>query len=174
MPVADLLILLIMFASIVVGGYRGFVKEAISIATLVLAIWAALHFAPLGGMLVNDWVSSNGVQLWVGRLIVFLVVLLVGGILGWGISKIILSSALSVSDRVFGTVFGFARGVVLVGLLVMTGQYAGFQQDEWWGSSRLIPYGEQVAEQIKEFVPIGVELIQSEEAIESIPVPDEI
>ncbi len=174
MPVADLIIALVILVSVVIGGFRGFVKEAISILTLVVAIWAALRFAPLGGSLIDNWVSSNGVQVWVGRLIVFLAVLLVGGILGWGISKIVQSSALSVSDRVFGMVFGFARGVVVVGLLVMTGQYAGFQYDEWWGSSRLIPYGQQVADVIKKVAPIGMDLIKSEESINDISAPDEV
>ena len=174
MPVADLIIAIVIFVSVVVGAFRGFVKEAISVVTLVVAIWAALRFAPMGGSLVDHWVTSSGVQIWVGRLIVFLAVLLVGGILGWGLSKIVQASALSISDRVFGMVFGLARGVVLVGLLVMTGQYAGFKYDEWWGSSRLIPYGEQVAEMIKKVAPMGLELIQSEESVDDIPVPDEI
>lgn len=173
MPVADIVIVLVMFASMVVGFIRGFAKEAISIVTLVVAIWAALTFAPYGSSLIHNWVSSDALQLWVGRLIIFLGVLLVGGIIGWAVSKIVLASALSVTDRVFGIVFGVLRGAVIVGLLVMTGQYTGFQYDDWWGESELIPYGAQVADLIRELAPKGMELIAPEEGVE-LPDPEEI
>ena len=54
MPVADLLIAIVILISIVVGALRGFVKEAISVVTLVVAIWAALRFAPMGGSLIGS------------------------------------------------------------------------------------------------------------------------
>ena len=174
MPVADIAIALVVVASMVVGFIRGFVKEAISIVTLIVAIWAALTFAPYGGSLVDNWINSDGLQLWIGRLIIFLGVLLVGGIIGWGISKIVMASALSVTDRVFGVVFGIVRGVVIVGLLVMTGQLSGFQYDDWWGESEFIPYGEQVADLIRELAPKGLELIVPDETEAELPGPAEV
>ena len=48
MPVADIAIALVVVASMVVGFIRGFVKEAISIVTLIVAIWAALTYPPYG------------------------------------------------------------------------------------------------------------------------------
>ena len=172
MPAADIVIALVILASMVVGFLRGFVREVISIVTLVIAIWAALTFAPYGGSLVENWVSSDGLQLWVGRLLIFLAVLLAGGIIGWAISKIVLASSLSGTDRIFGVVFGVVRGAVIVGLLVMTGQYTGFQYDDWWGESELIPYGEKVADVIRELAPKGLELITPDETDADMELPD--
>jgi len=107
--------------------------------------------------------SSDELQIWFGRAMVFIAILAIGGLLGWSLSKIIRMSALSGTDRVFGTFFGFCRGVVLVAVFVIGGQFAGFDNDRWWMKSRLIPYGDTVADWIRVMAPKGVELMQSDE-----------
>ncbi len=117
MPFADITIAVAIAISIVVGFARGFVKEAISITSLLVAIWAALHFGHYVGGISDDWWSSEELQIWFGRAMVFIVILAIGGLLGWSLSKIIRMSALSGTDRIFGTFFGLCRGVVLVAVL---------------------------------------------------------
>lgn len=160
MPIADILIAIVIVVSVVIGFVRGFVKEAISIASLLIAIWAALFLGPRVGTVSDDWLSSPDLQIWFGRILVFVVVLTLGGLLGWGISKLVRLSILSGTDRVLGMVFGFCRGALLVGLLVIGGQFAGFNNDDWWGRSVLIPYGEFVADWIGVMAPKGLELLQ--------------
>ena len=41
MPIIDIIIAVALAVSIIIGFVRGFVKEAISIGTLGIAIWAA-------------------------------------------------------------------------------------------------------------------------------------
>ena len=163
MMIADIVIAVAIAISIVVGFARGFIKEAVSITSLLLAIWAALHFGHNVGGISEAWLSSEELQIWFGRGIVFIVILAIGGLLGWSLSKIIRMSALSGTDRVFGTFFGFCRGVVLVAVFVIGGQFAGFDNDRWWMKSRLIPYGDTVADWIRVMAPKGVELMQSDE-----------
>ena len=163
MMIADIVIAVAIAISIVVGFARGFIKEAVSITSLLLAIWAALHFGHNVGGISEAWLSSEELQIWFGRAVVFIVILAIGGLLGWSLSKIIRMSALSGTDRVFGTFFGFCRGVVLVAVFVIGGQFAGFDNDRWWMKSRLIPYGDTVADWIRVMAPKGVELMQSDE-----------
>lgn len=170
MPIADIVVSVAIAISVVVGFMRGFVKEAISITSLLIAIWAALHFGYAAGALSEGWLSSEELQLWFGRILVFIVILAVGGLLGWGISKIIRLSALSGTDRILGMVFGFCRGVVLFALFIVGGQFAGFDNDNWWLRSRLIPYGSYVAEWIRVMAPRGVELLQPDEVAEELPI----
>ena len=87
MPIIDIIIAIALVASIIVGFVRGFVKESISIATLVIAIWASLYFGPAVGEVSQSWLSSAELQTWFGRILVFAIILSVGGLLGWGISK---------------------------------------------------------------------------------------
>ena len=170
MPIIDILIAVALLISIVVGFFRGFVKEAISISVLLFAIWAALYFGPEVGNVSENWFSSEELQKWSGRILVFVVILAVGGLLGWGVSKLVRMSALSGVDRLLGSAFGAARGVVLMAIFIIGGQYAGLDNDKWWLTSRAIPHFEVVANWIKIMAPKGYELLVPDEAAETLPV----
>jgi membrane protein required for colicin V production len=170
MPIIDIIIAVALVASIIVGFVRGFVKEAISIATLVIAIWAALYFGPVVGEVSESWLSSLELQTWFGRILVFAIVLSVGGLLGWGISKLIRLSVLSGVDRLLGSLFGALRGILLVAIFVIAGQFSGFNNDAWWLNSRLLPHFEVVANWIKVMAPKGYDLIVPDEPADELPV----
>jgi membrane protein required for colicin V production len=159
MPVADIVIAVAIVISVVIGFVRGFVKEAISIAALLIAIWAAMHFGTQAGSLSESWLSSTELQVWFGRLLVFTVILVLGGLIGWGVSKLVRLSVLSGTDRVFGMAFGFCRGVVLLAVFIIGGEYANFNNDPWWQKSTLIPYGEVVADWIRVMAPKGADML---------------
>ena len=170
MPIIDIIIAIALVASIVVGFVRGFVKESISIATLVIAIWTSLYFGPAVGEVSQSWLSSTEMQTWFGRILVFAIVLSIGGLLGWGISKLVRLSVLSGLDRFMGSLFGMLRGVLLVALVVIGGQFSGFDNDEWWLQSRLLPHFAVVADWIKVMAPVGYELIVPDEVADELPV----
>jgi membrane protein required for colicin V production len=170
MPIIDILIAVAVVASIAVGFVRGFVKEAISIAALLFAIWAALFFGPAVGDVSQSWLSSDELQMWFGRILVFAVILSVGGLLSWGISKLVRLSVLSGMDRMLGSLFGAVRGIILIALFVIGGQFAGFDNDDWWEQSKLLPYVQVVADWIEVMAPQGLEIIMPDEAADSLPV----
>lgn len=176
MPIIDIIITVAIVVSIVVGFVRGFVKEAISIAALLIAIWAALYFGPAVGNVSDSWLSSEELQMWFGRILVFAVILSIGGLLGWGISKLVRLSVLSGMDRLLGSLFGAGRGVLLMAVFIIGGQFAGFDNDEWWLKSRLVPHFEIVADWIKVMAPKGFELLMPDEEAETLPidVPEEL
>jgi membrane protein required for colicin V production len=159
MPIIDILIAVALIISVVVGIVRGFVKEAISIAALLVAIWAALNFGPGVGEISDNWLSSEELQTWFGRILVFIVILSLGGLLGWGISKLVRLSVLSGLDRLVGAVFGVGRGILLVALFILGGQYAGFSNDGWWEKSKAIPHLEIVSEWITVMAPQGYDML---------------
>ncbi len=170
MPIIDIIIAVALVISVVVGVMRGFVKEAISIAALLIAIWAALYFGPAVGDVSSGWLSSEGMQMWFGRILVFAIILSIGSLVGWGISKLVRLSVLSGMDRFLGSLFGAVRGVLLLAIFIIGGQFAGFDKDEWWLGSRLIPHVEVVADWIKVMAPRGLELLMPDEQAETLPV----
>ncbi len=170
MAIIDIIIAVALTISIIVGFVRGFVKESISIATLVIAIWAALYFGPAVGKVSDSWLSSEELQMWFGRILVFALVLAAGGLLGWGVSKLVRLSVLSGLDRLLGSLFGIVRGILLTALFVIGGQFSGFDNDEWWLRSRLLPHFERVADWIKVMAPKGYELIVPDEVADELPV----
>lgn len=163
MPIIDIVIAVAIAISVIVGTIRGFVKEAISTAALLVAIWAALFFGPGVGEISESWIASNDLQMWFGRILVFAVILSIGGLLGWGISKLVRLSVLSGMDRLAGAVFGAGRGILLAAVFIIGGEFAGFNNDGWWNDSILIPHLEEVAEWIKVMAPQGYEILVPEQ-----------
>lgn len=174
MPIVDIIIIIASLSSVLVGWYRGLVREAMSLAALLIAIWAAMHLGPYAGGWLGGTIGSTELQMWAGRFLVFVVILALGALIGWGISKIVHMSGLSRTDRMLGGFFGMVRAALLVGVFVLGGRYAGFDEDLWWLESRLIPLGEHVADWIRVMAPRGVELLQPPEMMDDfrLQLPD--
>ena len=169
MPVADIVIAIVVVISVAVGIFRGFVKEALSVATLLVAAWAAMNFGAKAGTLSDDFISSDGLRLWFGRILVFIAILAAGGLIGWGFTKLVRLSVLSGTDRALGGLFGFCRGALLIGVFIIGGQLASFDRDGWWQDSRLIPYGTVVADWLRVMAPRGFEFLNPGEIPAEIP-----
>ena len=149
---ADVLILLILLGSTLIGALRGFIRAAVSVAFWILAIWAAWQFGPiieprLGGLLADPRIAP-----WVGRLVILVLVLLVGWVVGMVLSYFTRSMGLGPLDRVIGLFFGILRGMVLVGLVVIGGELLHMTDEDWWGRSKLIPYGETIGDWLRAMV----------------------
>lgn len=168
MTIVDFVIIVAILASILVGVIRGIVREAIAIAALLLAIWAALHLGPYAGGWLGGSMGSTELEMWAGRFLVFIIILAIGALAGWGVSKIVRMAGLSGTDRYLGGVFGLIRAVVLIGLFALLGRYAAFDVETWWLESRLIPYAETVADWIEVMAPKGMEMLQPPEMIDDI------
>ena len=69
-----------------------------------------------------------------------------------------------------GSLFGAARGVLLLAVFILGGQFAGFDNDDWWLGSRLIPHFAVVADWIKQMAPMGYDLLIPDEESETIPI----
>jgi len=166
MAIADIVIAAAVVISVLVGFLRGFVKEAVSIAALLIAVWASLNFGDDFGALSGGWLGSAELQVWFGRALVFIVIVIAGGLLSWVIAKLVRLSILSGTDRALGMLFGFVRGAVLAGVFAVGGQYAEFDKSAWWQRSMLMPYAVQVADWLRVMAPKGVEFLQSAPDIE--------
>jgi membrane protein required for colicin V production len=154
--VFDYLIVALVLVSTVISLFRGFFKEALSLATWVAGLWVAWRFGALLASGIESWVSEPVLRLWLARLLVFIGVLLVGGILGRLIDILMVSTGLTGTDRAIGMVFGFGRGVILVGLLVVVLDIMGFSNSPWWQESKLIPYAAPVADIIRHAAEDGL------------------
>jgi membrane protein required for colicin V production len=149
---ADVLILLVLLGSTLIGLLRGFVREAVSLAFWIVAIWAAWKFGPiveprLGGLLADPKIAP-----WVGRFVILILVLLIGWVIGMLLSYFTRSMGLGPLDRAIGLLFGILRGMILVGLMIIGGELLHLNQENWWGRSKLVPYGETVGDWLRAMV----------------------
>ena len=152
MNATDYVVIAAVLVSAIVGAMRGFLREAVALATWLLALFPAWHFADLiephlGGMLAGSYVKP-----WAARAIIVLLVLLVGAGVGALLEHFVRLSIFSGMDRFLGLVFGLLRGVVLLGVFVILGQLLHLDGEKWWTRSLLIPYGESVANGLRALV----------------------
>ncbi len=152
MTAVDVLILVVLLGSTVIGALRGFVREAVSVVFWILAVWGAWQFGPtiephLGGLLADPSIAP-----WVGRLVILVLILVIGWVAGMLLSYFTRSIGLGPLDRVIGVLFGIVRGMVLVGLMIIGGELLHLNQEEWWGRSKLVPYGETMGDWLRAMV----------------------
>lgn len=154
MVVADFVILGIVIFSAVVGLIRGLLKEALSLATWIVAVWASLNFAHELAPFFAERIESPVMRLLVGGVIIFVVVLVVGGVLNYLISVAVRSTGLTGTDRVLGVIFGAARGGVIVALLLaFLAGILPLREESWWSESKLIPYHEDIVAWVRNLLP---------------------
>ncbi|MFK8053105.1 MAG: CvpA family protein [Woeseiaceae bacterium] len=170
MTALDWLFIVILAISMVVGVFRGFIKEAISVGALVIAVWAAFHFAPAGESLLAEWLDSPALRVWAARIAIFALVLMLGGLIGWLISRFANQVGMSGADRLLGMLFGLVRGAIMTGLVVIIGPYLSLDKDTWWSESKLLPYATRVADSISILAPRAYDYLR-EEIRDTVPPP---
>lgn len=149
----DWIILTVIVVSGGISVIRGFVKEAISLATWILAVWVALMFAPKLALLLPESWESPTVR-WVASAIgLFMTTLLVGGLANFLLSTMVEKTGLSGTDRALGIVFGVLRGVAIVAVLVLIFSGSSLAQEDWWVESRLRPFFEPIASWMRTHYP---------------------
>lgn len=140
---ADWTIVAIVGVSCAFSLLRGFVKEALSLVTWVLAMFVAVAFHERLAAVFSRWVETPSLQLILAFAALFVSTLLIGAILSKLLGTLIAATGLGGVDRLLGTVFGLARGLLIVlALVIWLPMALPVKSDSWWTSSVLIPHFE--------------------------------
>lgn len=153
MSIVDYVIVAIILVSTLISLVRGFVKEVISLLTWVAAFVVALTFSASAASLVPPAVDIPSARVAIAFMILFVIVLILGGIINWAISTLVNKTGLSGTDRSVGMVFGLARGIFIIAILILLAGLTAAPQAPWWHDSMLIPHFTTVAEWIKALLP---------------------
>jgi membrane protein required for colicin V production len=156
MVIVDYILLGAFAVSVVIGFFRGFFREAMSLINWALALWLAWRFSGLLDPLLAS-VSSPVFKLWLGRIIVFVGALLVGALLSKLVSMMVQKTGLTGADRSLGMLFGAGRGVLVVGILVIGFQMLELDREPWWEESVIVPRTAELTKTIREFMDGGLE-----------------
>jgi len=164
----DIIIVLVIVISALIGFTRGFVKEAVSVITWVAAIWLAVAFSgdlaawlpqsleraafSLGG---TDFEIRN-MRVGIAFVLIAIATLIVGAVINLLLAKVTRAQVVKGADRFLGLAFGIVRGAAVIVIMVLAAGLTRAPLSDWWREARLLPPFEQTAIRIVELLPADI------------------
>ncbi|MFO1422886.1 MAG: CvpA family protein [Candidatus Competibacteraceae bacterium] len=150
---ADYLIIIVIALSVLIGLWRGLLREVISLATWIAAFAIAFLFAEDGARHLTPYLDVPSLRIAAAFGGLFLATLLIGGLVGIVASQLVDYTGLTGTDRVLGMAFGLGRGAVVIAILVLAAGLTPLPKDPWWQQSQLLPYFQNIALQLRGLLP---------------------
>ena len=137
---ADFVICAVLLVSTVVGVSRGVVREILAIVGWAVAIFLALNYSPELARVIPLESLGTAVRTACAAVIIVVLTLFTCGLVGKICSRLLAAAEITFEDRAIGSVFGFARGVVVVCLAVfLLGMTSAVRTGQWRNSVLIVP-----------------------------------
>lgn len=139
MATVDLLIVGSVGLSLLFGLFRGLVKEALSLGFWIGAAVLASLYSTRAAEHLEGLISNPAVQRITAFIGIFVFTVFMGGLISNGISNLTSRAGLGAVDRGLGALFGIARGVIIVTVVVVL--TVSFEPTRAaYANSTLVPY----------------------------------
>ena len=156
MAVFDYVVIGIVALSLILGLWRGVVSELIALAAWILAFMASLEFGTQAGQQLFAGIADPALRALAGCAAVFIGVLVVMSLVRLAVRSMVKALGLSLSDRLLGMVFGLARGLLVVLVLVAAGGLTSGPQQTWWKQAVLAQPLETAVLVAKPWLPVDL------------------
>ncbi len=153
LTLVDLAVIVLIALSVLFALWRGAVREVLSLASWVIAFFAAKFFAPSLAGWFAPLSNYQNVRLGAAWIAIFVVALIAVSIVAILLSGALRSIGLGFADRFLGACFGLARGLLIVTLLVLAGGLTSVPQTEAWQKAVLRPTVESLGVFARSFLP---------------------
>ena len=152
---ADLIVIAVLLVSALLAFSRGFVRELLSVAVWVGAIFATLYGFAYVEEYTSQWISTVWLARTAASVTIFIPTLIILALISHVLSGQVRNSALGAVDRSLGFLFGLLRGVIIVCLayLLMAWILPKEEQPEWLRAAHTIPLVEEGADLLLQLAP---------------------
>jgi membrane protein required for colicin V production len=154
----DILILIIVGLSAFFGLMRGLVREVLSIVAWVAAISIARLYSDDLAPLLGNFIESESIRYVVAFAVLGIATLILGGLINHFISRLITFSGMRMTDRLLGTLFGLARGALIV-MIILYFAEPFYDSAPSWQQSQLVPYAVDMIEWARGFFPVTTDTV---------------
>jgi membrane protein required for colicin V production len=138
---ADWVILAVMGLSILLSLWRGFVREAVSLAGWIAAFVIANLFTGEMAAFLATWIDNITGRYIAAGAILFAGTLVLAGLIAKLGNQVVHATGLTFLDRLLGTAFGFARGIIIVLVVVYLLRHLAPPQNLLWlDQAQLMPH----------------------------------
>ncbi|MDQ8032329.1 CvpA family protein [Bordetella genomosp. 1] len=149
----DFVVLAILAVSGLLGLVRGLLKELLSLIAYVLAFVAAIWWGPTVYGWLEPYIETTVLRMGVSYAAVFIIVLLAVGLVNMTLGALIRTTGLSPADHGLGAVFGLARGLLIIVVLVGMAGYTPLPQEPWWKDAMFSHSATQAVLKVKSMLP---------------------
>ncbi len=153
---ADYAIAGVITLSVLISIIRGFVREAISLATWIAAFWVAFTYSHQFSSILEHTIKSEAIRFFATFGVLFITTLILGAVVNYIIGQLVDGTGLSGTDRLLGILFGAARGVLLISVILMAAKMTPASQESWWKDALLIPHFEPIQQWLSDMMPESV------------------
>ncbi|MDQ6954805.1 MAG: CvpA family protein [Mariprofundaceae bacterium] len=149
----DYILIGIVGLSMLLSLWRGFIREIISLIGLLAAFLIASRTSGIAGDFLTEWIPNSTTADIAGFVMVFVSIMIVVGLIGALIRKLIDMADLTATDRTLGMFFGIARGLLLIALAFLI--YTSYSKPDqaWAKKSLLTPYALEASELLGQAIP---------------------
>lgn len=152
----DYLVLSIIGLSVVLSVMRGLLVEILSLAGWVAAFFAAKTYANQVVPMMPTNIPTESLRILAAFLVLFFATLLVASLLSIALSAIFKKIGLGWLNRLLGAVFGLARGILIVCILVFLAGLTDAPKDERWRNAMFSAPIEALVNSLLPLVPINI------------------
>ncbi len=138
MTTFDWLVVCVVLLSTLFAFFRGVIRELIALIAWIGGVVGALILAPVLAAMLPDF-GSLVLRYVIGFALIVIAALVAGALVAWPLSKAVRAAGLGFVDRFLGSIFGFARGVLLMLGFVFVAGFTALPHTPWWQSSALVP-----------------------------------
>ena len=153
MTALDYAVLAIVGLSVLVSVVRGLVREVLALAAWAVGFVVATLYSGEFAVLLPAAISDERLRLLAAFIVLFLLVLVAMSVVAYLVVKLVRSAGLGVEDRVLGGIFGFARGLLVVMVLVLAAGFTSLPRAPVWRDAMLSGPLEACAIQVKGWLP---------------------
>ncbi len=152
----DFVLIAILAISVVLGLFRGLLKEVLSLVAYASAFLAAIWWGPVVSDWLSLWITQAFVSMALAYLSVFIAILLSIGFINMTLAALLSQTGLAPADHGLGGMFGLVRGVLFVLILVTLAGYTPLPEEPWWKNAMFSKQVVSVIQQIKLKLPSPV------------------
>ena len=154
MTVFDYAVLAVIGVSILLSVMRGFLREVMALLAWVVAFWVANLFTDQLAPLLPAAIPTPALRVLAAFVLLFFGVLLLMSLLAIAVSQFLKVIGVGPWDRLLGAFFGFARGMIIVLVLVLLSGLTSLPKQPIWKNAMLSSPLEALVMQAKPWLPL--------------------
>ena len=131
------MVLAIIGISIVVSMMRGAIKEMLAIFGWVAAFYVAKTYSPILAPLLPHDIPTEAFKTLAAFLILLVAILFINSLLSIAVSSVVRKIGPGWLNRFLGVVFGFAKGLLIVCVLVLLAGLTSLPKEKMWTDASL-------------------------------------